>query len=537
MKYKIRNIQGLSLAAILMVCLFAACQKNNDLGTPDRLFRPVINQTNYGGTWILYQWDKFSNVDHYELQLSTDSFVTFVAEIQTDTNFYKFDNLQYDTNYYLRIKSVGSNLESRYFVNDVIKTSDFPTKLNSVSPSDVIDTQVRITWGDATYDSLQVYTGNTLVKSVVLTAADNAARQKIIKSLSPQTIYIVKAYSDGGYQGKKSFNTAAPQIFVGDVVDLRDYSDTASYSMLNQAFFDQLAVDHPNGVTVVLSGGTHYELSGSLMVKSDFTLVTGYSLGGKAVFEVNGNFNLDAGIVIGNIRLEKLAFTDHPSSPRTGSNYGARYIFNINGAGSSIDSLSMEDCDVRYKRGIVRIQTAATLKSISINNCFMDSIAGYGIVNYDNSGVTANSVSVTNSTFAHCEVFLRNDKMTTALENLKVSNITTYHTPKDYFFRMGTINNVEITNCLFGSVWNPTTGAQGLSATVTTSAIQNNFRTSDCVWTALLDAGGSVIGDKNPIESTQMTESSDQIFGNSSANDYTVTDPRLKGKIGDPRWW
>jgi hypothetical protein len=124
--------------------------------------------------------------------------------------------------------------------------------------------------------------------------------------------------------------------------------------------------------------------------------------------------------------------------------------------------------------------------------------------------------------------------MTEVLENLTVSNITTYYTPKDYFFRMGPISNVEIKSCLFGAVWSTVTGAQGLSSSsVTTSAIQDNFITSDCVWKP--DATGT--GYVNPIESTQLSGTSAEIFGDINANDYTVTDSKLKGKIGDPRWW
>ena len=537
MKHYKKNIKYLAFAAVFFALINSSCQKEEELGKADRLFRPIFSKISYSGSWIRLEWDKYADVKSYHLQLSTDTFKTIVREAETDTTFYTFENLEYDTDYFFRIKSVGADLESRYFENKSIRTPDFPTKLNTITSNDLIDTQVKVSWLESSYDSLVVLSAGVPVKTVILTDENNTDKEVIIKSLSPASSYIVKSYQGGNYQGKKSFTTLASQIFVGDVVDLRNFTDEESYSMLNQAYFNQLAIDYPNGVTVILSGGTHYELTGTILVKSPFNLVTGYSLSGKAIFEVNGNFNLEAGTVISNVYFEKLAFTDHPSSLRTGSNYGGRYIFNINGSGSSIDNMSFEDCDIRYKRGVVRIQTAATLKSIAINNCFMDSIAGYGIVNYDNSGVIANSISVTNSTFAHCEVFLRNDKMTQALENLTVSNITTYHTPKDYFFRMGAISNVEITNCLFGAVWNPVTGAQGLSATVTTSNIQDNFRASDCNWPVITDAGGNITGEKNPIESTQLSGSSAEIFGDVGANDYTVTDPKLKNKIGDPRWW
>lgn len=538
MEHYKKNIKYLAVVAVFFVMLISSCQKEDELGQADRLFRPIVTKTTYGGTWIRVEWDKYSNVKTYHLQLSTDTFKTIISDVDTDTTFYKFENLEYDTNYFIQIKSIGAELESRYLQSKAIRTPDFPTKLNSITSNNVIDTQVKVSWLDASYDSLVVLNAGTRVKSIIVTDENNADKVVIIKSLMPATSYIVKSYQGGNYQGKKSFATLASQVFVGDVVDLRNFTDAESYLMLNQAYFDQLKIDHPNGVTVILSGGTHYELSGTILVKSAFNLVTGYSFSGKAIFEVNGNFNLEAGTVIGNVHFEKLKFTDHPSCLRTTANYGGKYIFNINGSGSVLDNVSFEDCDIRYKRGIVRVQTAATLNSVSINNCFMDSIGGYGVVNLDNAGVITKSISVSNSTVAHTDLFLRGEKMTLELENFKVTNVTTYSTPVSYFFQFGNITKAEISNCLFGAVKNTTTGAQGfITKGITTSTIQNNFRTGDCKWVALTDAGGAVIGDKNPIESTQLSGTSADIFGDVNANNYTVADPKLKGKIGDPRWW
>ncbi|HKJ43466.1 MAG TPA: DUF4957 domain-containing protein [Sunxiuqinia sp.] len=537
MKFNKLTVKLSMLAVALFAITFTACKKEDTLGSPDRLFRPVINETSYGGTWIKAVWDKYSGVDKYQLQLSTDSFQTFVADVETDTTFFIFDSLEYDTNYYLRIKSIGQNLESRYFANDIIKTSDYPTLLNPITSSDVIDTQVKVSWQTANYDSLRVMKADTLVKTVALTDQQNSNKQLIIKGLKPETSYTVRAYIAGQYQGKKAFTTLASQVIVGDMVDLRDFSDSASYSMLSQEFFDSLAVTYPSGVTVILSGGTHYELGGTKL-KAPLTLVTGYSLNGNAVIEDKGNFDAEAGAEIGNIRLEKLTIIDHPDDTKySDSNYGGNYVMNISGSGAVVDTFSIENCDIRYKRGVLRIKTDATVKAVSINNCFIDSIAGYGIVNLDNSGVVCNSISVTNSTIAHCELFLRSDKMGQDLGNMTVSNVTTYDTPKSYLFRMGNISNVEISNCLFGAVWDPEGGAEGLRAgTVGTSTIKDNYRTSDCNWIKLTADDGSV-SYKNPIESTQLSQTSAEIFGDVTANDYSVTDDKLDHKAGDPRWW
>jgi len=542
MKYKTNKISWLSLAAIIFTLIYSGCKEDDDLGMADRLFRPIISDTSYGGTWIRLVWDKYASANSYQLQLSTDTFQTILSEVETDTTFYRFDNLEYDTDYFIRIKSIGETLESDYFENDIIRTSDYPTKLENITSSDVIDTQVKVKWTDVSYDSLVVMSADTVFKTVVLTEANNTDKQVIIKALTAESDYIVKAFLDGGYQGKKSFSTIAPQVFDGDVLDLRGYSDEESYSMLNQTFFDQLAIDYPGGVTIVLSGGTKYELSGGIGITSPFSLVTGYTVNGKAIIEVNGNFDLPASATVGNVYFESLAFTDHPNKPKTtDSNYGGTYVMNISGSGSSLDSLLFEDCDIRYKRGVLRIKTGATVKAISFNNCFIDSISGYGVVNLDNSGVITNSISLTNSTISHTYLIVRADKASNPLQSFVASNLTIYKsggTTGTYLFDLKNhplTEKGEISNCIFGPGAAET--LNGYRSASSTIKIQNNYRTSDCIWTYNVDANGVPTGDVAPIESTQLTETAAEIFGDVNDNDYTVTDSRLKDKIGDSRWW
>ncbi len=540
MKYRIKNIYWLSLTILLLSATFVACENEDDLGSADRLFRPVVSKTSYGMTWIRMEWDKYEGVVGYNVQLSTDSFTTILQDVVTDTTFYRFDDLEYDTDYYIRIKSVGETLESRYYENEVIRTADYPTKIKSISSSNVIDTQVKVSWTDVNYDSLVVISGDTIFKSVPITEEVNANKEIIIRALEPLSSYYVAGYIGGAYQGKRGFTTIAPQVFDGEVLDLRGYSDEESYSLLTQTFFDELAVTYPDGVNVVLSGGTKYELSGGILFSSPINLITGYTVNGRAIVEVSGNFDLPAATAInGNVRLESITFTDHPSKPRTAdSNYGGTYLMNISGSGSSLDSLIIESCDIRYKRGLLRIKTDAAINHIVINNCFIDSIAGYGVVNLDASGIVTQSITVSNSTVAHTQLFVRTEKMTATLGKFTLSNVTTYGTPKDanYFFRLGAIEEATVTNCLFGYTAEVEGFYGGLNAT--NSTISNNFKTSDCTWKAILGTDGLPTGEyKNPIEAEDLGADSYSIFANPDMLDYTVSLSKLVDKIGDPRWW
>lgn len=238
-----KNIK-LSLSGLLVLSLFGlftGCDDEENLGTPDRLFRPVVKETTYSGTWIRVEWDKYEGAHLFNLQLSVDSFETVLHDVETDTTFYTFEDLDYDTNYQLRIRSMGSSLNSDFFVGENIKTSDYPTRLVTPGAEDVIDNRARIKWTEAQYDSLVVSRNDTLVATVVLTEADHAAGEVILSQLTPETTFVVKAYSGGEYMGKKSFTTVPSQLFEGDVVDLRELTEEESYELLTQTYIDELS--------------------------------------------------------------------------------------------------------------------------------------------------------------------------------------------------------------------------------------------------------------------------------------------------------
>src|SRR5690554_3635300 len=107
MKNKIK-ISLLGLLMLLLVGLFSGCDDDDNLSTADRLFRPIIKKSSYSGTWIRLEWDKYEGANLFNLQLSVDSFETVLRNVETDTTFYLFEDLDYDTSYQLRIRSLGN---------------------------------------------------------------------------------------------------------------------------------------------------------------------------------------------------------------------------------------------------------------------------------------------------------------------------------------------------------------------------------------------------------------------------------------------
>ncbi|MGQ1891383.1 DUF5123 domain-containing protein [Thermophagus sp. OGC60D27] len=519
---------------IFLLTGFYGCNEDDELGTADRLFRPIIKNVTAGGTWIRAEWDNYRNADYFQLELSVDSFETITVEAETDTNYYKFENLDYDTDYYLRIKAVGQNIESEYFVYDKISTSDYPTQLEPITK--VIDTKAMVSWKDAVYDSLVVFHNDTLITSVLLGDTDNEHKMVIIEKLKPETSYVVKAYFQGEYMGKQSFSTMASPIYEGAVVDLRDYDEETAYTILTQSFFDQMATQYPEGVTIVLDGGTEYELTGARLY-SPISLTGGLSLEGKAIIRVSGNFDFpsDGSANVSKFSFSNITFTDHPDKLR---DYGSTYVFNFGSAGH-VDSILFDNCEIRYKRGVLRIKTAATIGLISINNCVIDSIGGYGVINLDNGGAGAEEIIISNSTISHLDGYIvRASKTNLQPKSLTVEYVTTCFAPVGgrYFFDLDKKtfeDGIKINNCLFGKAWGDDVTVRGLRSNASSLALLQNYKTSDLAW----DVNAETLTEMYPIEATDLGKDIYSVFEDPNNNDYTLIYNPVKNRAGDPRWW
>lgn len=535
-KMKIKYILFVLIAVMISI---VACDDDDKYGTPDRLFRPVVKETSYSGTWIRLEWDKYEGVELFNLELSVDSFATILASVETDTTFHLFEDLEYDTDYQIRIQSFGNNMESDYFINETVKTSDYPTKLLNPSASDIIDKKVRIRWSEEVYDSLVVSKNDTIVSTIIVSEVANENEEIIIESLIPESSYIVRAYFEGNYMGKKGFTTVEEEIFEGDIKDLREYDSEESYTLINGSFVDDLASEYPEGVTVILSGGITYEIKSGIKFTSPIRFVTGLSLDGFATMSIHGNFDVLADADIEKLSFEKIIFTDHPEKPRTDGHFGGTYLFNFDGGGAKVGELLFDNCDIRYKRGMVRAKAGATIERFVINNCFVDSIGGYGIFNLDHQESYGEDIIIKNSTFAYCEKFLVTRK-TPHINSILLENLTIYKVPNgtgDFYMDLENKEvpgGVIVRNSIFGpSIGSSSKGIRFSKDINVSVTIDKSYSTSDQAWTTNVDTGMP----ENPLDLEKLSKSSDEIFSNPSELDFTVIDASLKSRAGDPRWW
>ena len=532
------KIQRLLLSAIAVGIIFTACKENDDLGAPDRLFRPIPVITT-GGTWVKLSWERYTGSLSYELVLTEDStFQTGLTSATTEDTEYTFDHLNYNTNYYVRMVAHGDKIQSGNIRVD-FKTAKYPTKLLTPASNDYIDEQIRVKWGDASYDRLDVYEGKEFVKSVELTADDNEARQVIVRDLEPTTTYTVKVYLGDAYLGEMDYTTLAAQLFEGDYVDLRSLDPSTAYSKLTQAYFNELSEQYPNGFILVLAGGTKYEFV-TVNLSTSVKIVTGLSFEGSAILECRGNFAVAAGANVGRIDLENITVTDHPSALKTSANFGGTYMFNFNQANGILGELSMINCDIRYKRGVIRAQVATQIGKITIDNCIIDSIGGYGVVNADHAQAYFTSVVIKNSTIAHAEKILIASKPipTDLCSSITMENLTVCYAPKgegNYIidYNNQTLpNGLTMRNCIFGAGWD--SRIRGMRSASTIVSISDSYKTNDLLWT--LNAATNE--PQNPIaELTELNDATTGVFADPQNVNFKVTNATLAGRIGDPRWW
>lgn len=567
-----------------------SCSDDEDLTTADALFRPIINVTDNIETglddslapYMIIKWDNYTNADQYTVKVeATDG--SDSKEITTQELSCRFDNLQYDKEYYVYISSANtkSGLSSKPF-SLTTTTPDYPTYLASPASTDLIDTQARVKWSEVNYDNMKVYKDNEdqLVIDTVLTEAINEQKELILKGLEPQTTYRAQVYSNGKYLGKKRFTTTAAEKFDGVVIDLRGVSGGDTYINSDQLAAD-VAANPDQDITYVLEGGTMYKISGGTVIpgtSKTIKFVTGLTLAGNATFRSGGGMGAVAGADVNAIVYEKIDFISDKAIEGGGNEvatnhdkgWGGRQVFNINNYGATIGSITFKNCSMTGYRAVVRSQQDGdNINNILFENCAINAIGDQGVVTTTNKKADWRNVTFRNCTITNI-VMLCDFRASVSTLNLTIENSTFCYAPIETtanantpMFRLGSGNVVlKVKNTLFGpsmasgatkqgvfsldgsgsQVQTYTAGAAGsifLSGTPDNLDVQDCYKT-DFAWTDLNTTGEGDpkiyplegLGELGLNESalwSKPTEGLFNIIGKVSGVDLS--------KLGDSRWW
>ena len=561
----------LFMLAVSTGIVLTSCSDDKNLTTADALFRPVLTENNnivHGldenlSPYMIITWDNFTDATQYVITAvandGSDS-----QTITTDTTICQFNNLQYDKEYNVSIhcENTTTGLSSKDFTLTTT-TLDYPTKLSSISTSDVIDTQVRIQWSDVAYDRLDIIkdSNDELIETIELTDEDNEAGSIIVRNLDPTTTYRVLAYANDEYLGKKRFTTTGEENYGDDVViDLRSLTEEESAKYITTDLITADIEANPDkNITYVLQGGVKYTIS-SLAIPAyakRLKFVTGLTLAGNAEFINSSAITVAKGVEIEAIEFEKIHFYagDGEEAVKTNSakGFSGKQVFNINGTGTTVKSLSFKSCRIDNYRAVVRGQTATDhIQNTVFDDCIINGIGDQGVITNADKGGDFQSMKATNCTFTNIVMFadLRKTKGAVTMD---FENCTFCYAPMETtanantpLFRFGSNTvTLNIKKTLFGpsmftkdgkgsAITTFKAGENGsvlLNATKTTVSLESSYKT-DFSYTPFGETATIY-----PIEGLIDSKLSETgLWKTPASGDFTIIGKLDEAGIGDARW-
>jgi len=516
------------IAIVAVITVITACKKDLEYdSSPARLFRPVANMPlAVDSNKILATWLQLKGVASYTIQLSKDTFKTVLRTVNLgDTGAYIFRDLEWFKQYQVQVRANASDTayNSKWSYLGSIKTAPFPTILKTPGISDITEEAVKVSWttDGAPVTSIKILkrSDSTVVQTVTLTPTDVTNQFRIVNGLASATGYIIYLYSGTSVRGWVDFDTKAPMT--GSLIDLRGI--TGRPSVLSDTI-PLIA----SGSTVILKRGETYTIASAINLSKSIKIVSGSDLSvpGQAIISMPANFNITAGSTIDYLIFEDVTLR--------GTDYTAKYVFNINTA-CNIGQMSFLSCKAEIFRGVVRTQTStAAITNFLVDNCILDSLAGYGVLTIDVNTSKVDNIIIKNSTIYKAEKIIvsKNNSTSVLIENCTVNEAVTN---SSYYVDYNTsptnvvASGITINNCIFGigklTATGPATVRGVRSATAPTGS--NNFRTNDQV------SGG------NDVPSlTTYARPVTQLFIDAANANFKIADVTFPGRSssGDPRW-
>ncbi|MCD8079002.1 MAG: fibronectin type III domain-containing protein [Bacteroides sp.] len=543
------------LALVSLAFTFTACD-DDDKMEADRLFRPIasLSATTYDGRALITVEIEtgIAEAVRYDVELYRDSLgahdtgftpvatgtITEVTAVDPKYVFGEKEQLAWDTKYYVRVKAVGTSMESYFYVPSDITTDDYPTSLKTIAESEITDEAVLIRWEtpEEPYTVLDLTNSkdSVLQRYDISLVTDNYF---IIEDLEPETDYKLKVYvgampaapaegqpytamADEAYRGKKTFTTKATQEY-DNMYDLTQHPDDEAIDMITTAFLDGLE----NEATVLVKGGLTYNIN-AVTINKSVKFVSKYSLDGYANFAIEANFRLPNNGEIEKIEFENLNIYT-PGADENSANFGGGYIFNINTT-TKVGTILLEGCNISFFRGIVRTQAGPEIENLIYNNCTINYIGGYAIATCDNADSKILNVQITRSTIMNVDRAVISTRGDELVQSLTVDECTFYNTPSgsNILFDFNTFTvSANIQNSIFGAA----SAAKPFRAG-TTPDLSNTYITGDFIMTAN-EFETDLLGGKYSGNSTDL-------FSDPENGNFTIIDRRFDGatSAGDPRW-
>ncbi|RFM32848.1 DUF5123 domain-containing protein [Chitinophaga silvisoli] len=536
--YKIKATKMIHMRYVIVFLFISllACKKKEDELSLSRQFMPsgeiavTTIDTLATLSWKAALFTAGTAVT-YTVAISQDStFATTAHTFTTDTTGIRISDhyLLARKKYYARVRTDGKDTaSSSNWVYSRGFTLTGEQLLLPIADSNLIDKSVILLWKPTEGLTKLVFMTGGVERTIGLSAEQSLAAKLQVDSLQPLTTYTVEIFKGEQSKGILTFTTKAGVATGPNVIDLTGI--TGLPSILRDTLPKVGA-----GSIIILKRGETYHIDLAMEIGKAVSFVSENSFNTQLpLIYFTNNFNVTAGSVIDSIVFRGLTLRSN--------DYAARYVINA-GNVATIGKILFEGCHVEIFRGVVRLQTGATggtqVNDFVVNNCVVDSISNYGVLNVDNVACAVQNITIRNSTLYKLE------KVVTSKQNsnaVVLSNCTFNEAPQgggsaylvDY--SQSATNNVAagitVKSCIIGAGRSNSgnTAVRGIRANAATLInVSSSYNTSDYV------VAGNAIPGLTVYGGTVTDLWKDPGKGNFGIKDSGFAG---KGSAGDPRWW
>lgn len=307
---KIKNIIYTFCAALIAT----ACTDGNDWevdSSHDRLFAtsessfsitPAENAAQAEASWKAtpnttgYVIEVSTNPLSDEVPMGSEGSIVYGDGVEKITRTtYLLENLEPETEYYARIKSVGDGKESHWVYYEDGET--FKTSKDQIlkTPTEITDSSIKVSWEEnCTVTSLRIYNDNGYDQTILLEAAELESCSITIQGLEPMTAYTIEIYNGDRLRGTVTVNTEAGELAEVTIDEVTKNSVTLTcaetfdgYTLVTDGSIpteaEQTISETSTTEVTGLTDNTKYEIylfnDGVIIGKASFTTLRDYPAG------------------------------------------------------------------------------------------------------------------------------------------------------------------------------------------------------------------------------------------------------------------
>lgn len=476
------------------------------------------------------KWTAVSGATSYTMEVFADDSLSFegtpVQTINgiTDTQ-YKLSGLVYDTDYSVRILALTEGDESRTSKwNGVYFKTAAQQIFETPSENDIADKSVIMTWpeGEAVTKIVASDADGKIVTTKELTAEEIAAGSAEVTGLTPETAYTINLYNGEKERGNKKVTTIAD---LNGAIVVRPNDDLGS-----------LIENAEDGAVLALFGGTH-------VIKSDDAEnpdKAGAAKVSKSI-TIKGIYPTNVPIIQGRFEIEDGASLSLNQIILDGENNATEdQAFNFKTASATYGALDVQNTEIKnFTKGAFYFNVAATIESITFNNCLIHDIECNGGDLFDARKGLIKALTFSNSTIYDCAQerdFIRMDKNSNkytetskiSLNNCTINNVCNKTANKRFFYVRFNPAEITMSNCIVTNT---------LAVFSNQSSTPVPTFTNNCYYNVTnllkLDKEG-----KTNFFIDETATTADPQYEDTDNGDFTIKNESVsKLKAGDPRWY